>query len=148
MPGLVSSLVLFKSIIWPSQSPACSQSTHGKMQRENKQEARVEVKETSILWQLSRPWKHPRRKIKQTVMLRKKWWGKRSKTLLGSVGDSVAVTVLVRRKDAALGSDKPFFVCGSSRFFSGNTWKIPGSYPESARKQPGRCPEDARNNWN
>jgi len=42
-----------------------------------------------------------------------------------TVGDSVAVTV-VRRKDAALGSDKPFFVCVFSRFSPGNTWKIPG----------------------
>jgi len=33
-----------------------------------------------------------------------------------------AVTLLVRRKDAALGSDKPFFVCVFSRFLPRNTW--------------------------
>ena len=66
---------------------------------------------------------HNASNIKQTVMRRKKWV-KRSKTQR-SVGDSVAVTV-VRRKDAALGSDKPFFVCVFSRFLPGNTWKIPG----------------------
>jgi len=72
-------------------------------------------------------------------MLRKKWWGKRSKTLR-SVGDSVAVTVLVRRKDAALGSDKPFFVCGSSRFFQWkyleDTWIISRKCTETTWTMP------------
>ena len=73
-------------------------------------EARVEVKEISAILNS---------RTKQTVMPRKKW----NEARLG--GDSVAVTV-VRRKDAALGSDKPFFVCVFPRFLPGNTWNIPG----------------------
>ena len=91
VPGLVSSLILFKSIIW-----------FIKIQNRCNGTGRV----------------NSPKKNKQWCQGRCGWTEAR-------LSDSVAVTV-VRRKDAALGSDKPFFVCVFPRFLPGNTWKPPG----------------------
>ena len=69
--------------------------------------------------------------------MRRKKWVKRSKTQR-SVGDSVAVTV-VRRKDAALGSDKPFFCLRLFKVFAGT---IPGKYLDNILKRHGSYLEE------
>ena len=95
-------------------------------------EARVEVKEISAILNS---------RTKQTVMPRKKWV-KRSKTQR-SVGDSVAVTV-VRRKDAALGSDKPFFCLRLFKVFAGT---IPGKYLDNILKRHRNNLEEIWKTW-
>ena len=146
-------IFLFRCLVSSPPSSSSSQSfdlatfhqTHNRPKRkyaklfwktQNKQG--VEVKE-SLWWQLSLQWKCPVERQNQQWCGGWSGWNERSETReRRSVGDSVAVT-LVRRKDAALGSDKPFFCLRLFKVFAGT---IPGKYLDNILKRHGSYLEE------
>ena len=149
VPGLVSSLVLFKSIIWFGHFPPSSIDPRKNMQswfwkhKTNNREARGWSEREPLVATIIPPMKISTWKTKPTVMRGVKWV-KRTKCDSGTT-----IRWRFGRRDAGQtqgrrpGQWQTVFLFASFQgFCRDNTWKIPGQYLEKAGKHPGRNTEN------